>query len=76
MGLEELRNRHDELYDFLSRIDSLRDDCKSKDLKEELEYLLYEAGYDDELKELEQEINKLEDEEEKQANLEFERSRI
>lgn len=48
------QERYDELDSFLSTLRLLKDELKSKDLIEELEYLLYNTNYENELNELQE----------------------
>lgn len=74
MQLEELRNKYDELDNIISSLNSLMDDLTDKNYIEQLEPIKYEAQ--DELDEIEPQIQKLEEEEEREMNRECERSKI
>lgn len=51
------QDRYDELDNFLSTLRILKDDLKSKDLIEEIEYILYNTDYQKEKDELEELLN-------------------
>ena len=74
MELEELRNKYDELDNIISSLNSLMDDLTDKNYIEQLELIKYEAQ--NELDEIEPQIQKLEEEEEREINREYERSKI
>ena len=74
MTLEELRNKYDELDNIISSLNSLMDDLTDKNYIEQLELIKYEAQ--NELDEIEPQIQKLEEEEEREINRECERSKI
>lgn len=74
MTLEELRNKYDELDNIISSLNSLMDDLTDKNYIEQLELIKYEAQ--NELDEIEPQIQKLEEEEEREINREYERSVI
>lgn len=74
MTLEELRNKYDELDNIISSLNSLMDDLTDKNYIEQLELIKYEAQ--NELDEIEPQIQKLEEEEEREMNREYERSVI
>ena len=74
MTLEELRNKYDELDNIISSLNSLMDDLTDKNYIEQLELIKYEAQ--NELDEIEPQIQKLEEEEEREINREYERSKI
>ena len=74
MTLEELRNKYDELDNIISSLNSLMDDLTDKNYIEQLEPIKYEAQ--NELDEIEPQIQKLEEEEEREMNREYERSVI
>ena len=74
MELEELRNKYDELDNIISSLNSLMDDLTDKNYIEQLELIKYEAQ--NELDEIEPQIQKLEEEEEREMNREYERSKI
>lgn len=74
MQLEELRNKYDELDNIISSLNSLMDDLTDKNYIEQLELIKYEAQ--NELDEIEPQIQKLEEEEEREINREYERSRL
>ena len=74
MTLEELRNKYDELDNIISSIRILTKEITDKNYIEQLELIQYEAQ--DELDEIEPQIQKLEEEEEREMNREYERSVI
>lgn len=74
MKLEELRNKYDELDNIISSIRILTKEITDKDYIEQLELIQYEAQ--NELDEIEPQIQKLEEEEEREINREYERSKI
>lgn len=74
MKLEELRNKYDELYNIISSIRILTKEITDKNYIEQLELIQYEAQ--NELDEIEPQIQKLEEEEEREINREYERSKI
>ena len=74
MTLEELRNKYDELDNIISSLNSLMDDLTDKNYIEQLELIKFEAQ--NELDEIEPQIQKLEEEEEREMNREYERSKI
>ena len=74
MKLEELRNKYDELDNIISSLNSLMDDLTDKNYIEQLELIKFEAQ--NELDEIEPQIQKLEEEEEREINREYERSKI
>ena len=74
MTLEELRNKYDELDNIISSLNSLMDDLTDKNYIEQLELIKFEAQ--NELDEIEPQIQKLEEEEEREINRECERSKI
>ena len=74
MTLEELRNKYDELDNIISSIRILTKEITDKNYIEQLELIQYEAQ--DELDEIEPQIQKLEEEEEREINREYERSVI
>ena len=74
MKLEELRNKYDELDDIISSIRILTKEITDKNYIEQLELIQYEAQ--NELDEIEPQIQKLEEEEEREINREDERSKI
>lgn len=74
MKLEELRNKYDELDNIISSIRILTKEITDKNYIEQLELIQYEAQ--DELDEIEPQIQKLEEEEEREMNREYERSKI
>ena len=74
MKLEELRNKYDELDDIISSIRILTKEITDKNYIEQLELIQYEAQ--NELDEIEPQIQKLEEEEEREINKEYERSVI
>ena len=74
MKLEELRNKYDELDNIISSIRILTEEITDKNYIEQLELIQYEAQ--NELDEIEPQIQKLEEEEEREINREYERSKI
>ena len=74
MQLEELRNKYDELDNIISSIRILTKEITDKNYIEQLELIQYEAQ--NELDEIEPQIQKLEEEEEREMNREYERSKI
>lgn len=74
MKLEELRNKYDELDNIISSIRILTEKITDKNYIEQLELIQYEAQ--NELDEIEPQIQKLEEEEEREMNREYERSKI
>lgn len=74
MKLEELRNKYDELDNIISIIRILTKEITDKNYIEQLELIQYEAQ--NELDEIEPQIQKLEEEEEREINKEYERSVI
>ena len=74
MTLEELRNKYDELDNIISSIRILTKEITDKNYIEQLELIQYEAQ--NELDEIEPQIQKLEEEEEREMNREYERSVI
>ena len=74
MKLEELRNKYDELDNIISSIRILTKEIIDKNYIEQLELIQYEAQ--NELDEIEPQIQKLEEEEEREINREYERSVI
>lgn len=74
MQLEELRNKYDELDNIISSIRILTKEITDKNYIEQLELIQYEAQ--NELDEIEPQIQKLEEEEEREINREYERSKI
>lgn len=72
--MNNLYDRQDELEEIVRRIDNLVDEIKDDYFINELNELKYEAQ--DELEEVKEKIAKQEEEEEKEQNLEFERSRL
>ena len=74
MKLEELRNKYDELDNIISSIRILTKEITDKNYIEQLELIQYEAQ--NELDEIEPQIQKLEKEEEREINIEYERSVI
>ena len=74
MTLEELRNKYDELDNIISSIRILTKEITDKNYIEQLELIQYEAQ--NELDEIEPQIQKLEEEEEREINREYERSVI
>ena len=74
MKLEELRNKYDELDNIISSIRILTKEITDKNYIEQLELIQYEAQ--NELDEIEPQIQKLEEEEEREINREYEMSKI
>lgn len=74
MKLEELRNKYDELDNIISSIRILTKEITDKNYIDQLELIQYEAQ--NELDEIEPQIQKLEEEEEREINREYERSKI
>ena len=74
MGIDELRDRYDELDNIISSIQILTKEIKDKDYIERLEIIEFEAQ--DELDEITPRIEQLEEEEEKELENEFNRERI
>ena len=74
MKLEELRNKYDELDNIISSIRILTKEITDKNYIEQLELIQYEAQ--NELDEIEPQIQKLEEEEGREINREYERSKI
>ena len=74
MKLEELRNKYYELDNIISSIRILTKEITDKNYIEQLELIQYEAQ--NELDEIEPQIQKLEEEEEREINREYERSKI
>lgn len=74
MKLEELRNKYDELDNIISSIRILTKEITDKNYIEQLDLIQYEAQ--NELDEIEPQIQKLEEEEEREINREYERSKI
>lgn len=74
MGIDELRDRYDELDNIISSIQILTKEIKDKDYIEKLEIIEFEAQ--DELDEITPRIEQLEEEEEKELENEYNRERI
>lgn len=74
MGIDELRDRYDELDNIISSIRILTKEIKDKDYIERLEIIEFEAQ--DELDEITPRIEQLEEEEEKELENEYNRERI
>ena len=72
--MEDIRERYDELDNLISTLNILIADTESKDIKEDLEN--FKFSYIDEKEELEEKLIKLEEKEEREANIEYEKSRI
>lgn len=51
------QDRYDELDNFLSTLRYLKDELKSKDLIEEIDFILYNTNYENEKDELEKLLN-------------------
>ena len=66
MKLEEIRNKHDELDNIISSIRILTKEITDKNYIEQLELIQYEAQ--NELDEIEPQVQKLEEEEEREIN--------
>lgn len=69
-----LQDKYDELNNIISTLEDLIDDISDKDYKDELRETLYRAI--DERDEIEPELQAMYDEEEREMNYQFERSRI
>lgn len=65
------QERFDELDNFLSTLKYLKDELNSKDLIEELEYLIYGTNYMNEKDELEKRLNSEGEAEEKEREKEY-----
>lgn len=74
MGLEEKKDRLEEIENVIDTMDVLIRESNSEDIIDDLEN--FKSFYLHDMQELEKEINKLEDEEIKEMNREFERSRL
>lgn len=74
MGIDELRDRYDELDNIISSIQLLTTEIKDKDYIEKLEIIEFDAQ--DELDEIIPRIEQLEEEEEKELENEYNRERI
>lgn len=74
MGIDELRDRYDELDNIISSIQILTKEIKDKDYIERLKIIEFEAQ--DELDEITPRIEQLEEEEEKELENEYNRERI
>ena len=74
MGIDELRDRYDELDNTISSIRILTKEIKDKDYIEKLKIIEFEAQ--DELDEITPRIEQLEEEEEKELENEYNRERI
>ena len=74
MGIDELRDRYDELDNIISSIQILTKEIKDKYYIERLKIIEFEAQ--DELDEITPRIEQLEEEEEKELENEFNRERI
>ena len=74
MGIDELRDRYDELDNIISSIRILTKEITDKNYIEQLELIQYEAQ--DELDEITPRIEQLEEEEEKELENEYNRERI
>ena len=74
MGIDELRDRYDELDNIISSIQILTKEIKDKDYIERLEIIEFEAQ--DELNEIIPKLEQLEEKEEEEMNREYERSKI
>ena len=74
MGIDELRDRYNELDNIISSIQILTKEIKDKDYIERLEIIEFEAQ--DELDEITPRIEQLEEEEEKELENEHNKERI
>ena len=74
MGIDELRDRYDELDNIISSIRILTKEIKDKDYIEKLEIIEFEAQ--DELNQIIPKLEQLEEKEEEEMNREYERSKI
>lgn len=68
----DIQNRYDELDNLLSTIDVLIDEIESKDIIDDLEYIKY--NYMGEKEDLEKELAKMQEQEEKELENEYIRS--
>ena len=65
------QDRYDELDNFISTLRMLKDTLNSKDLIEEIEYLLYNKDYQDEMNRLEEILNSDYEDELNERNKEY-----
>lgn len=65
------QDRYDELDNFLSTLRMLKDVLNSKDLIEEIEYILYNTDYQNEMNRLEDILNKDWEDELNERNKEY-----
>lgn len=65
------QERYDELDNFISTLRMLKDTLNSKDLIEEIEYLLYNTDYQNEMNRLEELLNSDWDDELNERNKEY-----
>ena len=65
------QDRYDELDNFISTLRMLKDTLNSKDLIEEIEYLLYNTDYQNEMNRLEEILNSDWDDELNERNKEY-----
>lgn len=70
----DLQEKYDELENIISSLDLLIDELYSKEYIEELQFIKYKAI--DEKEELEPELIKMQEKEENEINLQYERGRI
>ena len=68
----DIQNRYDELDNLLSMIDVLIDEIESKDIIDDLEYIKY--NYMGEKEDLEKELARMQEQEEKELENEYIRS--
>lgn len=68
----DIQNRYDELDNLLSTIDVLIDEIESKDIIDDLEYIKY--NYMGEKEDLEKELARMQEQEEKELENEYIRS--
>lgn len=65
------QDRYDELDNFISTLRMLKDTLNSKDLIEEIEYILYNTDYQNEMNRLEELLNSDWDDELNERNKEY-----
>lgn len=65
------QDRYDELDNFISTLRMLKDTLNSEDLIEEIEYLLYNTDYQNEMNRLEELLNSDWDDELNERNKEY-----
>lgn len=65
------QDRYDELDNFISTLRMLKDTLNSKDLIEEIEYLLYNTDYQNEMNRLEEILNSDYEDELNERNKEY-----